>query len=358
MFYSINGIASCDRFEKEIIICVKDEVTGQLYDLWTKTSEHEIDGALVELYDLMLEYVFGDIESYYRIDHFLPSLTKLAGFDAESAMSSDSYNAMLQRINDNSLIKRDMLLVDLQFLIGPIQNLILSICKGFLNIYTCLSGITGNIQYFGNKTIFASGGNCEGVFSFLTSYFTKAYSILDITTKLAYEFQNDPGTYDDLKHLRSIDVLFGAKKRLSLYGEKDTIFEENSCINTIVSMRNELVHNGTWELRSKVYCEIRNDEIVRRFIPWPELRDGRLATVLNRRRFFSTNETVNEVLPVIHDEFMRRINITVKLMLEEYRTKLPHRSFSQTTGVSVEEGIQQILDFYNDLMKRQEGEKK
>lgn len=125
-----------------------------------------------------------------------------------------------------------------------------------------------------------------------------------------------------------------------------------------LSMRNELVHNGTWELRSKVYCEIRNDEIVRRFIPWPELRDGRLATVLNRRRFFSTNETVNEVLPVIHDEFMRRINKTVKLMLEEYRTKLPHRSFSQTTGVSVEEGIQQILDFYNDLMKRQEGEKK
>ena len=176
MFYSINGIASCDRFEKEIIICVKDEVTGQLYDLWTKTSEHEIDGALVELYDLMLEYVFGDIESYYRIDHFLPSLTKLAGFDAESAMSSDSYNAMLQRINDNSLIKRDMLLVDLQFLIGSIQNLILSICKDFLNIYTCLSGITGNIQYFGNKAIFASGGNCEGVFSFLTSYFTKASS--------------------------------------------------------------------------------------------------------------------------------------------------------------------------------------
>ena len=40
---------------------------------------------------------------------------------------------------------------------------------------------------------------------------------------------------------------------------------------------------------------------------FPDFENGRLATVKNRRHFFSTETKVNEMLVLIHDEFYTRL---------------------------------------------------
>jgi len=51
---------------------------------------------------------------------------------------------------------------------------------------------------------------------------------------------------------------------------------------------------------------------------FPDLEDGRLASVKNRKHFFSSGKKVNEILVDIHDEFYRRLFFTIKYIKEKY----------------------------------------
>ena len=55
---------------------------------------------------------------------------------------------------------------------------------------------------------------------------------------------------------------------------------------------------------------------------FPDFEDGRLATVKNRRHFFSTETKVNDVLVIIHDEFHKRLLETLKHIIGHQTTKV------------------------------------
>lgn len=354
MYYSINGISSQTPIDGEFCIEEWESMRGVEYSYPGDNLLYDLDNTLNDMYDLMLKYVFADTDTYYSLIGSLPIIAEEAGYSPESQMSNDVLNSIIQRVGKNSIIGREMLLADLQFLIGSINNLASSLSFDFINFYVFLSKVDFSKDHLVGNTIYTTGHRSGIVFSSLTSYITKAYSILDMTTKLAYEFDKDPGSYKELTKLRSKDILFGAKKKLSLDKIPGTIFEDSnkSCIPIIKSLRHELVHNGAWDLFPKIYCEFKDDIPNRKYIYWPDFKEGHLACSINRKRFFSTSYTANEALVAIHLEFLNRLILTINLLYTKYSSKLTNRTFEEATGFSFEESMKQIKEYYDGFKKQ------
>jgi hypothetical protein len=114
--------------------------------------------------------------------------------------------------------------------------------------------------------------------------------------------------------MKCADVLWGDRKHLTINKEPKTIFEDVTLIKMIESIRNEVVHNGTWEIHPKTFVSIKDHKIIERFVLFPDFEQNRLASVKNRKHFFSDGTKVNDVLPQIHKDFMELVLYTVKYL--------------------------------------------
>jgi len=79
-------------------------------------------------------------------------------------------------------------------------------------------------------------------------------------------------------------------------------------------MRNEVVHNGSWELNPKAYTRFEKGKPVERFMLFPDISQGRLSKVKGRNHFFGDGTKVNDILPRIHEEYKRRLLNTIRLL--------------------------------------------
>lgn len=262
------------------------------------------------------------------------------------------FETILKIVQGKTTIERDIMLVDTQFLIGSIQNLLQVMHFDFINYFVSLSKIDARQTEDGNYCY--TGYACSQPFSFLTSYITRAYSVMDVLTKLAFEFDSDPGTYTGITKLSSRNKLFGHRKHLSIYGHTGTLFvnSNNNCIGIIESLRNELVHNGSWELTQKIFIRIKNGEVLDRYICWPQSQEGHLTTIVNRKRFFSGERTANEILVQIHSEYLERLFNTVSLMKIEYTKRLPKRTFETLLGISCEDALLQVASYHATIKEQ------
>lgn len=125
--------------------------------------------------------------------------------------------------------------------------------------------------------------------------------------------------FSEYRKTKSADKLWGARKKLAINECPDTLFEKCEFISTIEALRNELVHNGTWELNPKKFVRFSKGEVCERFMLFPDMDQGHLATVKNRKHFFSLGVKVNDILPVIHAEFKSRLLKTIEIMKELYK---------------------------------------
>lgn len=210
-------------------------------------------------------------------------------------------------------IYRHLYLVDCQFLVGTIQNLLSGMDDAFANYYVRISEIGNDIPVSDeDSTIYQISPAVSAISSLLESYFTKAYSILDMFSKIAYEFEHPMRDFSTYKKMKSAKVLWGEKKNLAINKMAGSVFEECEVIESIETLRNEVVHNGSWELNPKAFLVIKDNTITERYMLFPDMAEGYLSTVKNRRHFFWLNRKVNDVLPKIHMEFMFRVLKTVE----------------------------------------------
>lgn len=93
-----------------------------------------------------------------------------------------------------------------------------------------------------------------------------------------------------------------------------TLFEKGDLVSLVESLRNEVVHNGTWELNPKIFVKFECGSPIERYMLFPDISQGHLATVKNRKHFFGNGMKVNEVLPKIHIAYQRKLLNTVKLL--------------------------------------------
>lgn len=279
--------------------------------------KYYLDGELVSLYDKMKDLLFEDTEKYYAELSSLPIFVQRAGQDSDCDLTANDFNILIQEVEVSKMpsIYRHLYLVDCQFLVGTIQNLLSGMDDAFINYYVRISEIGNNILGIDeDSTIYHISPAVSAISSLLESYFTKAYSILDMFSKIAYEFEHPMQDFSTYKKLKSAKILWGEKKNLKINKMVGSIFEECEVIESIETLRNEVVHNGSWELNPKAFLVIKDNTIMERYMLFPDMVEGHLSTVKNRRHFFGLNRKVNDVLPNIHMDFMFRILKTAEII--------------------------------------------
>jgi hypothetical protein len=214
--------------------------------------------------------------------------------------------------------------VDCQFLVGTVQNLLCAIETAFVSYYQLIASLT--VEEHHKKltdkdgTLFIRSSQVTQISNTIETYFTKAYSMLDIMCKICYEIQNIITEFEEYHKIKSAKVLWGDRKKLRINGAKGTLFENCELISNIEAIRNEVVHNGTWELNPKGYIRLEKGEVAEKYMFFPDMEKGHLATVKNRRHFFSSNVKINEILPKIHFEFKGRLLATLAAIRGIYIT--------------------------------------
>ena len=152
----------------------------------------------------------------------------------------------------------------------------------------------------------------------MESYFTKAYSILDIVTKIAYELEHKPSNYECYKKLKCANILWGDRRNLQIEEDIQTVFARSETIKKIEALRNEVVHNGSWEPNPKVFITFKEEVLIERFMLFPDFENGHLSTVKNRNHFFGKGTRVNDELPRIHIEFLTELLTTITYFTNKY----------------------------------------
>lgn len=282
----------------------------------------EIDSELVLLYDTLRDLFFENINQYYCEVSIMPSFVQTAGQDSDCAMTAELFSKYIK--DDKSNYKqidlyKHLYLVDCQYLVGTIQNLLDGINDSLINYFVRLPNIGNEIITTKDNVVMKQmSQEVSCISSILESYFTKAYSILDMFCKIVYELEYAISDFSSYKKLKSADKLWGDRKHLEINNTVQTIFEKCDLIRSIEALRNEVVHNGSWELRPKAFVVFENAKIVERFMLFPDIEEGHLVTVKNRKHFFASGNKVNEVLPKMHIEYMKRILYTARLLNKKY----------------------------------------
>ena len=283
--------------------------------------KYELDSALAELYDLFRDLLFEDVCKYYTEVPLLPIWVQEAGQSSDIAISSYEFTELIDKSKVPNLLKH-LYLVDCQFLIGTIQNLLCAMETAFIDYYQLIASfpLTEHCRSLTDQdgTIMNISAHSKQASSAVETYFTKAYSILDIMCKICYEIQNLRTEFIGYQKIKSADILWGSRKKLCINGAVGTVFEKCELISNIEAIRNEIVHNGTWELNPRIFIRFKNGEEAERFMLYPDMEQGHLATVKNRRHFFSFGRRINDVLPIIHLEFKQRLLVTINSIRSTY----------------------------------------
>lgn len=282
------------------------------YDYPGDSIKYDVDSELAVLYDTLRNLFFKDIDQYYSESCSMPIFVESAGRDSDSGLTAKDFNDYIAQSRLSNIYKH-LYLSDCQYLVGSIQNLLIGMDDIFINYFIKINDIGLSIRSCGlNAVMYERSSSVSRLSSLLENYFIKAYSILDMFCKVVYELELPLTDFSQYNKMKSAKKLWGDRKKLTINGTKNTIFEKCLLIDTIEALRNEVVHNGSWELSPKVFVVFKDGKIVERYMLFPDIEQGHLATVKNRRHFFGLNNKVNIILPKIHMEFMFRVLETAK----------------------------------------------
>lgn len=268
--------------------------------------KYRLDDELVCLYDVFRDIVFPNTEEYYSLLETMPLWVLKAGQDSDFRISVDQYNRLISEWSSEILFKM-LYIVDCQYYVGTIQNLLSGMDDIFINFYKKISSINEPTPTHSDTVMIMMCSEATSVTSLLESYFIKAYSILDMFSKIAYEIEHTQTNFTKYKKMPSADILWGDVKRLSVNGLSGTVFEKDEIVKQIESLRNEVVHNGAWELNPKVFFQFEKSKCIKKFVLFPDMNQGRLSSSKNRKHFFSDCRVVNDIFPELHIHYMNLI---------------------------------------------------
>lgn len=181
--------------------------------------KYTLDDEMVILYDTLRDTFFRNTEEYYHELSATPIFVQAAGQDSDCALTADEFTHLIQ---ESSFIQlpncyRHLYLVDCQFLVGSIQNLLCSMEFLFTNFYIELTKLGNSISPSSpNAVMMESSPSVNNVVAILETYFVKAYSILDRFCKLVYELEYKMEDFTKYSKMKSSKILWGDRKNYLL----------------------------------------------------------------------------------------------------------------------------------------------
>ncbi|MEA3308042.1 MAG: hypothetical protein U9Q70_00840 [Chloroflexota bacterium] len=276
---------------------------------------HTLDSECVSLYDIVIDKIFPDIDEYYRFLKSTPIWMTSAGHDSDFRLSQSEFEKLVNGLgNENHY--RLLFLADCNALISYLQNRIIGSKAKFIHFYISFC----NCEPFILKedgTFWLSGENTTIVFSLLNDLIINLYSILDLVTKVAYQFEHIPEEFNSYQRQKALKILYGDRKKLKkTFSKEDTLFENVPTLKLVENLRHELIHNGSWEAMPKLFYKVEGGKVKEKWIFMQDEDNGNLVAYKNRKRFFSQNNKINQRLPSICMEFWSRLLNTI-LQLRE-----------------------------------------
>ena len=292
----------------------------QLVDDFNYSVAHK---KIHNLYAMAKKRIFPNDQLYNDTYRTIPVFTSSLGISSDDPCSRDDFESILSMLKKSSpdlvpIINQYLYLEDVYNIISSVQNLLIGMHHNFISYYLTISKVNPFILSQ-EKVWRVTGFQCELVSSSISSYFIKACSILDLLTKICFELDYSPSYFLQYQKLRSSNLLYGGRKHLlKMNSIAETIFCHDSFICTLEAIRNEVVHNGSWESFPSVYIRTSQNEVKERFMLFPDFIDGHYEKFVNRNHFYSQGLKVNDELPKLHQKFMLYLINTISKMTEFY----------------------------------------
>lgn len=149
-------------------------------------------------------------------------------------------------------------------------------------------------------------------FACVNSIFLYLASSFDILSKIYVEFRDhEKLDFSKYPNMISRKVLLGCigKTNSDIAG---TLFEKPSCVKTISSIRDRLVHNGSFDFLQMVYdCYDGPNGHSEAAILFPDMENGLFITSKNRKNFYSQSNKLNILLPGVLTEVLDVMETTI-----------------------------------------------
>lgn len=292
--------------------------------------QYTLDALCVKLYDTFQNAIFPSRDEFYINYEIQPQWISRTGLDSDFDMSKDEtvmcFSTSIPVRMAELGIKNEKLLeiyqeieekkfryaytAGCQSLVNTLQELILGCHSSFVGFYKHLCSLHPIPKM--ESVYFECSTESRMVYSFLYSFIIQSYSTFDILTKIAYEFEHLKTCESTYVKLAASNKLYGDRKDLKI-DPLGTVFEKCRTTSVIEDLRNELVHNATWEMNPKVFILTGGGRIIERHILTPDFTaENTLMTFKSRKRFFAQGKKVNDELPVLYFDVMKRVYTTLE----------------------------------------------
>lgn len=271
-----------------------------------------IQNESVLLYDNFRNHVFSDID-YYTIVGNVPIWIRDAGNSAECELSKELFGK-LTTANNNVLTNKFLYIYDCDMMVAALQDRFSMLGALIDKFYKRMGAESSyNMGDFDSATMTMSEMDAD-VFAYLNSIFIFLGSSFDLLTKISSELKSiDTTDYSSYPKLKSKNVLFGDLKFIHEDLKKETIFSRPNIVRQIETIRNRIVHDGSFDFRQIIYiCHIEKDDYSESCIMFPDFEDSQFASFKNRRNFYSKSDRINLMLPDMLKEILEVILQTIK----------------------------------------------
>lgn len=285
----------------------------QQFSIKEKDNTSDIDLKLIAFTYRIEDKLFGSHEEFISNFSSRPKEVPYAGIDAEVRISKVEFEKWIASNKSKETFKY-LYYYDFESLVGSLQNLVQESRNLFIEFYKTLnenSFMLNNKPTHPDAVMFTAGSIITPIFSKINHLFINLASQLDFITKIFVEFENMPADFNDYPKLKSSGILFGDCKKIKTIPFVNTIFDKTSDIKLIISLRNDLIHNSSFENISKVYHVFKNNVLMEKFILVPDNTDGIFDSYKNRNRFFYNDIKINEILPSLVTGFWKKIETTI-----------------------------------------------
>jgi hypothetical protein len=307
-FYNINGIPSDQSNEGSIVL-----EWNNTFSITENDNTTELDFKLIGITHRLADRMFGSVQKFYEMLPGISMVFPYAGIDSDIKVSKTDFENWVKS-DKSEMLHKLLYYYDFRNLVGSLQNLVSESRTLFCDFYKALNENTfmlADKPFKPDMVMFASGMIVTSIFSRINHLFINLASQLDFITKIFVEFENLPADYTEYPRLKSNSILYGDAKKVKGINTQDTLFERTNDIKLILSFRNEIVHNASFENNPKVHQVFEKDAMVEKFIYVPDYTAGNFDAYKNRTRFFNNEEKLNEILPGLVTGFWKKMENTV-----------------------------------------------
>jgi hypothetical protein len=267
----------------------------------------ELEAECARVRDALAEAIFGDLKAFQDLLPRAPEFLFTAGLNSEAKVSSLDFERVVAAAKDARPINRLLYFADCRKLVAGIEQCTKEALLLQGEFYRALNLDLSASTDEPDGARWVTSPAVSRIHATLGFLFVRLHSLLDYSTKLAFEAEHLRTDFSSYPRLASTDILFGDRKRVAIARVPGTLFEACDVVAQVELYRDHVIHDGLMDDLPKVYVVVESGKTVAKFVLLPDRgAEGRLEKFKNRNLFYSRADRINLRLPALMAEFQQR----------------------------------------------------